>query len=217
MRTILLVLTLLWAGHLQAADKTIPPLLVIGDSISSGYRGAVTDALNEQFAVTRIPVNGKSTTFALEHLDEWLGETAWHTITFNWGLHDLKNSTNDPKELDRRAAIYSKQLLQLVDRLEQTNAQLIWVTTTPVPEPNKHKRLQSWVNRFNLEAARIMSERGIPIANTHDVIAPIAADNEKESRNEGMRDVHFTKEGYQIMAEVIVHTILEPSPNNSSK
>ena len=46
-------------------------------------------------------------------------------ISFNFGLHDLSNTTAD-------VATYSKQLSMIADRLRQTKAKLLYLMTTPM-------------------------------------------------------------------------------------
>lgn len=215
MRLILALTLTLAAGVLIAADAT-PRLLIIGDSISGGYREPLRDALSGTIDVHRIPTNGRDTRTGLQRIDEWLGDEPWDIIVFNWGLHDLKNGSDDERILEQRVAAYGERLTQLVTRLQATNARLIWVTITPVPEPNQHKRLQHWVTAFNQHATALMLARGIEVVNTHDVLLPVATQYELPARNPNLRDVHYTPGGYRLMANTIAAAILGTTATRSA-
>ena len=73
--------------------KGLPRVLLIGDSISIGYTVPARDALRGEANVHRPLTNCGPTTRGLESLSQWLGDTDWDVIHFNWGLHDLKYLT----------------------------------------------------------------------------------------------------------------------------
>ena len=68
----------------------LPRVLLIGDSISMGYTLDVREMLKGKANVHRIPTNGGPTTNGIENIKDWLGDSKWDVIHFNWGLHDLK-------------------------------------------------------------------------------------------------------------------------------
>jgi len=76
-------------------NATLPAALILGDSISMGYAPLVRERLNGVVHVVRPEVNCMDSGFGLAHLDEWLGETPWDVIHFNFGLHDLKYLASD--------------------------------------------------------------------------------------------------------------------------
>jgi len=89
--------------------------------------------------VFRIPENGGDTAKGLQKLDGWLGDRKWDVIHFNWGLHDLKYvDDNGRKNLSGKQLVplheYEKNLRELVERLKETGARLIWATTTPTKD-----------------------------------------------------------------------------------
>ena len=82
----------------------LPRVLLIGDSISMGYTLDVRELLKDKANVHRIPTNGGPTTNGLKGLKDWLGDSKWDVIHFNWGLHDLKYIQDDPsKRADPKA------------------------------------------------------------------------------------------------------------------
>src|SRR5436190_1240007 len=114
------------------ADQAgLPRVLIIGDSISIGYTVTVRKELAGTANVHRIPENGADTANGLKKLDDWLGDSHWDLIHFNWGLHDLKVTPDGGRQVPLE--IYEKNLEALAARLNKTGARLIWATTTPVP------------------------------------------------------------------------------------
>ena len=64
------------------ADPNLPNVLIIGDSISIGYTGAVSSKLAGKANVIHNPSNAEGTKLGLEKLKEWLGDTKWDVIHF---------------------------------------------------------------------------------------------------------------------------------------
>src|ERR1044072_2662283 len=110
----------------------LPRVLLIGDSISIGYTTTVRKLLAGKANVHRIPENGADTANGLKKLDDWLGDSRWDVIHFNWGLHDLKDTPDGSRQVPIEA--YERNLATLVARLKKTGARLIWASTTPVPD-----------------------------------------------------------------------------------
>lgn len=189
----------------------LPRVLLIGDSISIGYTLPTREALKGKANVHRIPTNGGPTTRGLTEIDKWLGDGNWDVIHFNWGLHDLKymgpNGENlVPKEKGGHQQVppdeYAKNLEQLVKRLKQTKAKLIWRNTTPVP-PGSAGRYVGDSAKYNEIAAKIMKRHNIP---THDLFTM-----SKKRMKELMRpaNVHYTPEGSQALGEDVARVISE--------
>ncbi|MCX7011823.1 MAG: SGNH/GDSL hydrolase family protein [Candidatus Sumerlaeota bacterium] len=175
-------------------DPSLPRVLLLGDSISVGYTVPVRRALAGKANVHRPAANCGATWQGLEHLDEWLGDGRWDLIHFNWGLHDLQQSSLEQYESNLRA---------LVSRLKKTGATLVWCSTTPVPDVGPRRMNNGNVEEFNATAAKIMKENGIAI----DDLFSFALPRQKEIQIPG--NVHFTSEGYMILAEQVTTSILE--------
>lgn len=194
------------------ADPALPDVLLIGDSISIGYTLPVRERLAGEANVHRIPTNGGPTTRGLEHLNEWLGESDWDVIHFNWGLHDLKY-IDDKAQLtdpaDGRQQVppdeYEANLSRLVEQLQQTGATLIWCSTTPVPD-GAAGRVPGDENRYNEIAARVMKKYDV---GTDDLcsFAQSRLDDIQRPAN-----VHFTPEGSRVLAEEVARHIREALP-----
>ena len=191
----------------------LPRVLLIGDSISIGYTVPARDALRGKANVHRPLTNCGPTTRGLEGLSQWLGETDWDVIHFNWGLHDLKylgpNDENlqDPKDPKTHQQVppkeYEQNLQQLVSQLEKTGAILIWRNTTPVPAGSKG-RVEGDAAAYNAIAKQIMAEHGIEIHDMYGLVKPQMATLMLPNGN-----VHFTKEGSEKLGNDVADVIVK--------
>jgi hypothetical protein len=144
--------------------------------------------------------NCRSTDFGIENLDKWLADERWDVIHFNWGLHDLKYIDN----LGKRVAPaigriqvpidkYERNLEQLVTRLNDTGAALIFATTTPVPA-GAHGRIPGDAARYNKTALRIMKKHGIAVNDLYSHALHRLVEIQRPA------NVHFTKTGSEFLA-----------------
>jgi hypothetical protein len=191
----------------------LPNVLLIGDSISIGYTVDVRKRLAGKADVFRIPTNGRNAAYGLKHLDGWLKGRTWNVIHFNWGLWDFCYRNPDSENQGNRDKIngkltatpeeYGKTLEQIVDKLLETKARLIWCATTPVPE-GEAGRFQGDEIKYNQVAEAIMKKHGIPIDDLH---AHALLRLPGTMKNPG--DVHYTAEGYSYLAERVADEILK--------
>ena len=203
-----------------------PPfrVLLLGDSISIGYTPFVQEALDGTAIVIRprkgddprtgVPENCAGTTRGIEHIERWLAIDGgnWDVIHFNFGLHDLKRvqpstgeNSNDPSDPHQASLFtYQEQLYQLVARLEETGAQLIFATTTPVPEGDlrPYREPEDAMN-YNAVAALVLQNKDIAI---NDLFQFVTEYPEPIQRS---RDVHFTKAGSRALGRRVAEAILE--------
>lgn len=191
------------AEESKRPDANLPRVLIIGDSISMGYTPGVKAALDGKAEVQRIPGNGSSTSNGLANLSAWLGEGKWDVIHFNFGLHDAKL----PPEGTRHSepAVYEKNLRELVKRMKATGANLIWATTTPVPNGgviSPTRRFGS-IGAYNGIAERVMKENGVVINDLNAAITPHL------DRYLLPNDLHYTKEGSAFLASRVAEVLLE--------
>lgn len=193
----------------------LPRVLLIGDSISEGYTVPVRKLLQGKANVHRIPQNGGPAKTAGRKIDQWLGQEKWDVIHFNWGLHDVMvfpGPKSDLAQFDKdQLAQYEQNLRQLVARLKQTGAQLIWASSTPVPDQPFSARVpphrNAVVDRYNEAAARIMKENNIPVDDLHALVTPVLAEMQKPG------DVHFKPEGSEFLARQVAATIAKALPH----
>lgn len=193
--------------------EELPNVLIIGDSISIGYTPFVKKALEGKANVIHNKGNAQHTGTGLIKLDEWLGETEWDVIHFNWGLWDLCYRSEQSEVYGNRDKVngtvtftpeeYGENLEKLVMRLEETKATLIFATISYVPK-GEAGRFFGDDKRYNKVAVRIMKKHNIKINKLNAVSRRIHKNHKKA---EG--DVHFTSEGYELLAKQVTKKIME--------
>ncbi len=194
-------------------DPALPRVLLIGDSISIGYTAPAREALQGKVNLHRIPANGGDTQRGLEQLADWLDPKlgSWDLIHFNWGLWDLcyrnpeaETQGNRDKvhgTLTSTSEVYATNLETLVQQLQKTGAQLIFATTTPVPE-GEIGRIVGDDLVYNRTAREVMARHGIPVNDLNKVMAGKMA---QFARAPG--DVHFTPEGSELLGAAVANAI----------
>lgn len=180
-------------------DPKLPRVLLIGDSISIGYTTPVRELLKGKANVHRIPMNGGATDVGLTNIDEWLGDGRWDVIHFNFGLHDAKYLSET--ELRQPRDAYIKNLKTLVDRMKQTKAKLIFATTTPTPEVLGPTRRFDKISERNRLAVELMNQEGVAIDDLFAVVTPV------EEKVRRPNDLHYTPEGYALLAAAVARSI----------
>lgn len=203
-------------------DPNLPRVLLIGDSISIGYTLHVREMLQGKANVHRPFIsptkvwNCGPTTRGLESLDKWLGDKPWDVIHFNFGLHDLKYVDENGKMVDSargRQLVpvdqYRENLEAIIKKLQKTQAQLIFATTTPVPAGTSG-RVAGDEAKYNQAALEVMKKHHIAV---DDLCAHAVKKLDKIQRP---RNVHFTDQGYQYLAEQVTKTILQALEKKTS-
>jgi lysophospholipase L1-like esterase len=182
-------------------------VLIIGDSISIGYFEPTRQLLEGQAEVYHNAGNAQHTRYGLTQLDTWLDDTPWDVIHFNFGLHDLKyinakGALVAPAEGRQVMSVdeYARNLEQIVRRLKQTHAKLIFATTTPVPEGSAG-RIQGDAARYNAAALPIMKKYGVRVDDLYAFALPRLATIQRP------HNVHFTDEGSRLLAQQVVNSI----------
>jgi hypothetical protein len=194
-------------------DPALPNVLLIGDSISIGYTVQVRKSLAGKADVFRIPSNGKDSAFGLANLNSWLTMTPgeWDVIHFNWGLWDLcyrnPESTNQGNRdkvdgtLTATPEEYRANMEQIVARLKETGATLMWCATTPVPE-GELGRFEDDATNYNNVAGAVMATNAVSTNDLHSY-ALLALPEIQLAYG----DVHFTDEGYIYLGEQVAREI----------
>ncbi len=172
-------------------DPALPRVLLIGDSVSRGYTLDVRKVLAGKANVHRAPANCGPTAMGLAKIDVWLGDGRWDVIHFNFGIHDRNTPMAD----------YSQRLEQLVERMEETGAKLIWASTTPIPDDLAKKQTAASIVERNQAAAAIMAKHNIPIDDLFTAVTPHLA------RLQNPNDVHFNREGYEFLGSQVAESI----------
>jgi hypothetical protein len=214
--TVLLGTVWLWAqnAHDQTADVPgLPRVLLIGDSIRGGYMEPARNLLKGKANVRWPSANCGGTSQGISNIDEWLGDGDWDVIHFNWGLWDINRRVNGKRDNSGPIALsqeqYEENLEILVNRMKETKATLIWASTTFV-QGGWGRRVGDEI-RYNQIAEEVMDRRGVLINDLHGLSATFPMYGEaKEGEPEMFKskgNVHFSKEGYQRLAEQVAQAI----------
>ncbi|MEJ8818623.1 SGNH/GDSL hydrolase family protein [Lacibacter sp. H407] len=189
-----------------AAQKQAKKLLVIGDSISMGYTPFLEKSLAPDILVTHNPGNGGSTVRGVASVEKWLDNRQWDVILFNFGLHDMmyKDSANKNDVVNGKVSVpleeYRKNLETIVGILRETTAKLYFVTTTTVPQNSSSRKVEDPA-KYNAVAQEVMKKNGIEVIDLYTASLTIHPQNSKP------RNVHYTPEGYELLASYISKVI----------
>lgn len=182
-------------------EQSGPRVLLIGDSILSGYRKVVFKAL-DGVAHVDAWVNphwqSKNTNALLADLLEQNGP--YDVVHFNMGLHGwpegrIKEGTFRP--LTRGYVEVLKQKLPA--------ARLIWANSTPVTMQGDTSRFDPEINpvilRHNAMAKEVMGRAGVPVSDFHGILAG------RLHLAKGDR-FHWTGPAYKLLGEAASTSIL---------
>ena len=167
------------AGAPLPFSKTLPNVLVIGDSVSIGYTPKIAAHMAAVALVQHSPWDlrdggAEETAYGVACLPYLLRSPGGEllepdVVMFNWGLHDgpLKNVTQ-PGQYGL-PAVYAAQLENITVQLKraQPRAKLVFAGTTAFM---CNASQDGCVVNLNNQAAAIMARHGIPMLNLHDGI-----------------------------------------------
>ena len=131
----------------------------------------------------------------------------WSLITFNFGLHDLTNTSSN-------YIAYEAALTNFTARLQQTRSKLLYISTTPMME------LQWFGNEaptdLNAIAKRVMAKAGVPYADLYSHITAFCGERysactlcdeepwkEKDAPPGAHCGYHYTPQGYAYIVEFL--------------
>lgn len=193
------------------AAENLPKVLLIGDSIMGGYYKETKQLLSDEAQVFRHPGNAGETRNGLKQLDQWLGDTEWDVIHFNWGLHDLCYRHPEATVYGNRDKIrgtlsvpleeYAENLEKLVQRLKKTGATLIFATITNIPEGEAGRYVGDDI-KYNKAAVGIMQKHDIAVNDLH-----VLTRNFGPEMYIAPADVHFSDKGNAKLAEQVAEAI----------
>lgn len=190
----------------SAAAPKVPKVLLVGDSICSGYHPLVAKSLEGKAEVTRAGSGGRDTRYTLEKMPKWLGDQKWDVIHFNWGLWDMRHHIkNGTLSYEVPIEEYEANLRKLVKQMKATGAKLIWANTTPVlwDKPGKG-RTDPDVIRYNQVACKVMKENDVAVDDLYQVIKPRIDELQAKAYDS---DVHYNEKGNQVLSEAVVQSI----------
>ena len=183
-----------------------PKVLLLGDSIRMSYQPIVAQALQGVADVVGPAENCQFSLHTLASLERWLKQLGNPDIVhWNNGIHDSgHNPARSPLQIP--VEMYRLILEFILQRLQETGAQIIWATTTPVhPERPFVDTQWSWrneeIDQYNSTALDLMKIRGIPVNDLHSIVST----DVDRYLSEDM--LHLSEEGKQKCAEAAVAAI----------
>lgn len=182
-------------------------VILIGDSVRLGYQDTVRQELAGAAEVIAEQSNGGTSRNVLAHLSEWVVAKAPSVVHVNCGLHDLR------KDLETRLPIvpideYAVNVRKILERVRQeTQAVVIWATTTPINEPQYHKkvrvdRYEADVLAYNGVAVKAAAELGVAI---NDLFALVMAAGRDAYLGED--GVHFSGDGSRLLGRAVADAV----------
>lgn len=209
----------LGASMLQMVGKTPGKkrVLILGDSISIGYTPTVRELLKDEAIVVRPmrdlkqPENCQGTRYGQPQIGRWLSLLGghWDVIHFNFGLHDMKhvdpktgknsNRLEDPPQSTPQE--YRQQLTEIVKQLRSTEAELIFATTTPVPDGVSPFRGTDDPRIYNEIAMEIMQANEVQVNDLYGFAKARLSTIQRPA------NVHFTPAGSKILGKQVADVI----------
>jgi hypothetical protein len=202
----------IWVTH--ARESALPRVLLIGDSITRGYEGAVEKKLEGKAYVARLCTSCFDTDPALiSYISIVLQTYQFDVIQFNNGMHGWGHSE----------AEYAQGLPTMLATIRKyaPKAKLIWANTTPLnetgaitPAPTDAAKADAGklmlqadlqgksnarVDARNAIAAQLMQAEHIPINDLHSLVL-----GHPELYN---GDVHFNAKGTELQATHVADMI----------
>ena len=182
-----------YAYHLMDAKKSLPRILLVGDSICQGYQGKVRAKLEGKANVTYWASSYCVTSPGyLRLLAFYLDEAKYDVIHFNNGLHSCETPVADYAKSYRAA-------LQLIKK-KQPKAKIVWASSTPI---NATDSRAGKVAALNAAARRAVESVEDVVENDLYSLA-----NPLDRKAYWVDTHHYTDAGYELLASQVVEKVV---------
>ena len=186
-----------WA---ESCDEDKPRALLIGDSISVGYRHAVYERIKDKYCIVTISTSkAVDNTNFLKEIEFLADEEGYEykVIHFNNGIHGYHLPTSE------YAVYYEKAVKFFLDKYPE--AKLILCTSTPNTIAPENVELAPW-NKAIVERNEIVKALALKYGLEIDNLYAVADNNRGIIADDG---VHYTIEGYEVLADKVAEVILK--------
>lgn len=182
-----------YAYHLTDANKDLPRVLLVGDSICQGYQSKVREKLEGKANVTYWASSYCVTSPGyLRLLAFYLDEAKYDVIHFNNGLHSCETPVADYEKAYRAA-------LRLIKK-KQPQAKIVWASSTPI---NTKDARAGKVSQLNAAARRAAdSVGGIAENDLYSLVNPL------DRAAYWVDTHHYTDAGYELLASQVVEKVV---------
>lgn len=203
------------SGAALPLSKTIPNVLILGDSVSIGYTPYVVQYMSNIAMVQHSPYDtrdggAEETAYGIQCLDYMLRSPGGlllkpDVIMFNWGLHDGPLGNDTVPGQAGLPDVYAPQLNTITQRLMQAEpqAKLLFALTSPVM---CNATSDGCVVNLNNQAATIMDKYQIPTINLHDAVVDECGQPPQPAcfNQTGCFCPHCSGPGYEFLAEKVI-------------
>lgn len=176
-------------------------VLLLGDSISMGYREIVKDELKSEAEIFYCEENGRYTKYTYWLANQWIRTYgAPDMIHFNNGIWDICSEA----PIDGNFTPITEYLMNLecmVKLFRRAGVSSIIFATTTYPKPHKVELNSLDVERYNCLAVALMYGLHIPVND----LGKLVLDHLEEYVCEDK--VHLTEAGYQAAAAMVAKKI----------
>lgn len=201
------------AAAAPKSSKSLPSVILLGDSIRMNYQTAVVEALKGKAVLWSPKDNCKHTVYMLENLERWLEGKKPDVIHVNVGLHDmyLDAKTGKPRHT---IETYEKNLRAIFAQLEKlTDAKVIFALTTAVNEKRQaestgYKRVvrrNTDIDAYNAKAREAAKELGVAVNDLNAFMKENGADKILRESD----GIHLSPEGCELMGGQVARVILK--------
>jgi len=186
----------LWMPHFT--ENQLPRVLLIGDSITRGYSGAVDNLLAGKAYVSRLADSHfLNDPMLLTEIAMVLDNQKFAVVQFNNGMHGWQYSEDAYRK-------YFPGFLNVI-RMHAGNAKLLWATTTPLKVDNQAPPgspipTNARIAARNAIALEFISPLGIPVDDLYAL-----ADGHPEYHDADT--VHFNDKGVNVQAAQVAAEI----------
>ena len=178
----------------------LPRVMIVGDSISIAYTPIVRKLLDGVANVHRPKTNCRWSAFGDDHIEEWLGDSKWDVIHFNFGLWDWYGWRQETKATPQSYANSLESIIQKIRK--KSDATLLFAITTPPcleAERNAHIVVsEDRAEEFNKAALAVMKKHKVGINNLYDLILKRRSELQLAGN-----DVHYNQKGREILAKQV--------------
>jgi lysophospholipase L1-like esterase len=198
----------------RITDPSRPRVLLIGDSILSGYNGAAIKGLAGKAHVDVWITPLCQSEYFNGKLSKVLAKGPYDVVLINLGLHGFQRDRKmpdgslGPRIPEGQFESLTRSFVEVMRR-ENPKGRIIWASTTPIMAKGAPFRVDDTLNPLIVEhnrmAAKVMNEMGVPVVDFYGLLV---------NRMDLARgDVfHWTGKAYKIIADAAVAKTLELLP-----
>lgn len=178
-----------------------PSILVIGDSISIGWLGALKNSgALSKYQVVHNPCNARFSAYTMARVQSWLeARPQWYAVIYNNGLWDVADFVGETY------SGYQSNETVITNRINGATSRPLFLLTTGVPI-NTPYRLDAHVAQFNALIQPAIESLGVPVLDLYGPShsAPIV----NEHSGDGIvGDVHYTAQGYTDISNLVLNKL----------